>query len=315
MFLFVALFSSSFDINESRAQQCNNFIDDDGDGFIDFSGMPLPPPLLPAPPDPDCLSLIDDDESVLGGPFYVSYQDPILPFVSATDCAISGACSTYSGDIIGCATGWNCPMNDTSASCYVGVSGTAIGACLMWASAGANCSTVYEACNCTCVACTADGGACAANGDCCSNDCTGGICVASCTADGGACIVDGDCCSSDCTGGICVATIPGSVCNTDTNCDYDSGENMFNCPADCLPPGVPDKLIPDVIDDIISWLLWFAVAISVVALVYGGLCYVFSSGDAQKTENAKKIVKFALLGIFVVGISFAIIVIIDMVFH
>jgi len=99
------------------------------------------------------------------------------------------------------------------------------------------------------------------------------------------------------------------------DCEYDEGENMFNCPEDCLPDDVPNKLIPDVIDSIISWLLKIAIAISVLVLVYGGLYYVFSSGDAQKTENAKKIVKYALLGIFVAGISFAIITIIDEVFH
>jgi hypothetical protein len=98
-------------------------------------------------------------------------------------------------------------------------------------------------------------------------------------------------------------------------CNYDVGENMFNCPEDCLPDDVPNKLIPDVIDDIVSRLLWFAIAISVVALIYGGTCYVFSSGDMQKTENARKIIKHALLGIFIAGVSFAIITIIDEVFH
>ena len=37
--------------------------------------------------------------------------------------------------------------------------------------------------------------------------------------------------------------------------------------------------------------------------------------NSEKTENAKKIVKYALLGIFIVGVSYAIIVIIDTVFH
>ncbi len=285
MFLFVALFFSSFfGVNESKAQQCSNFVDDDGDGFIDLTG------LGPVLPDPQCTSPIDDDEAVLDGPFYISYQDTGTPpsFVSVTDCAIFEVCSNYNGDFAGCATGWNCPANDTSAPCHVGVSGTALGACSMWNNAGVNCNTPYEACNCTC---------------------------AICTADGGACVTDGDCCSNDCTGLVCVTVVVGPVCNTDSKCDYDLGENMFNCPADCLPAGVPSKLIPDVIDSIISWLLTFAVAISVLVLVYGGTCYVFSSGDAQKTENAKKTVKYALLGIFVAGISFAIIIIIDMVFH
>ena len=98
-------------------------------------------------------------------------------------------------------------------------------------------------------------------------------------------------------------------------CDYAAGKNMFNDPDNCLPDGVPDKLIPDVIDDVIARLLELAIAISVVALIYGGTCYVFSSGDMQKTENAKKIVKYALIGIFITGVSFAIVTVIDTVFH
>lgn len=107
----------------------------------------------------------------------------------------------------------------------------------------------------------------------------------------------------------------GAQCVADTNCDYDSGENMFNCAADCLPADVPNKLIPDVLDDAISWLLTFAIAISVLVMVYGGTNYVFSSGDMQKVETSKKIVKYAFIGIIVAGISFAIIKIADEIFH
>ena len=102
---------------------------------------------------------------------------------------------------------------------------------------------------------------------------------------------------------------------TGAECDYEGGKNMFNDPANCLPDGVPDKLIPDVIDAAVSELLKLAIAISVLALIYGGTCYVFSSGDMQKTENAKKIVKYALIGIFIAGISFAIIKILDTIFQ
>jgi hypothetical protein len=113
----------------------------------------------------------------------------------------------------------------------------------------------------------------------------------------------------------CAGNVMAQCTGSTAGCDYDEGENMFNCPADCLPAGVPDKLIPDVIDDAVSWLLWFAIAISVLALIYGGTCYVFSSGDMQKTDNARKIIKYALIGIFIAGVSFAIIKIADTVFH
>ncbi|MCK5122932.1 MAG: hypothetical protein KAQ87_02185 [Candidatus Pacebacteria bacterium] len=140
--------------------------------------------------------------------------------------------------------------------------------------------------------------------------------AATCATVPPACLSKFDTCGCTCSGTTTGCAVPAGDADADgDDCDYDLGENMFNCPADCLPAGVPSKLIPDVIDSIISWLLTFAIAISVLVLVYGGTCYVFSSGDMQKTENAKKTVKYALLGIFIAGISFAIIIIIDMVFH
>jgi len=255
--LFVALFS--FNINRSEAfLECNDTLDNDADGFFDFPG------------DPECTSLIDNDESVLGGSVYISYQDALGTVVAIKDCSISGDCSIYDGGVAGCVTGWSCLANDMGSACYVGISGNVDEACQKDISA--NCNTVYEACNCTC------GGG-------------GGGPLVGCAAPPGDADGDGD------------------------DCDYDLGENMFNCPADCLPAGVPSKLIPDVIDDIVRWLLTFAIGIAVLILVYGGVCYVFSSGDAQKTENAKKVVKYALLGIFIMGISYAIIIVADKVFH
>ena len=252
MFLFVALFSVSFDVSESRAQECIDTIDNiDGDGLIDFGAGPGF--------DPECTSRIDDDEAT-SEDTYISFRDPDLLIVHITrNCGAFNACITYDGDTDGCTDGWICLADDIGAPCYVGVYSLPGVACDNWA--GTNCSTIFEACNCTCTAAPPGPGVCG-----------------------------------------------------DGKCDYDDGENMFNCPDDCLPAGIPDKLIPDVIDSIISWLLTFAVAISVLILIYGGVCYVFSSGDAQKVENAKKIVKYALLGIFVVGISYAILEVLDTIF-
>ncbi len=100
----------------------------------------------------------------------------------------------------------------------------------------------------------------------------------------------------------------------DTTCDSSAGETMFNCTSDCLSPGIPTKSIPDVLDDIIKWILGFGLMISVTFLIWGGVSYVASSGDAQKTENAKKIIKYSILGVLVIGLSYGIIVILDEIF-
>jgi hypothetical protein len=79
-------------------------------------------------------------------------------------------------------------------------------------------------------------------------------------------------------------------------------------------PGVPTKLIPDVLNDLIGWILGIGLMLSVTYLVWGGISYMSSSGDQQKTENAKKTVKYALLGILVIGLSYAAILVLDIIF-
>ena len=123
---------------------------------------------------------------------------------------------------------------------------------------------------------------------------------------------------------ILLALLGGSVCvltplnyinaqcdggTPDTKCDYSAGENMFNCPADCKPHGIPSKKIDGaggVLEDAVSWILEIALAISIVMLIYGGLYYVSSSGDAEKATTSKKIIKYALLGIAIAGTSYVI---------
>ena len=95
------------------------------------------------------------------------------------------------------------------------------------------------------------------------------------------------------------------------DCDYSAGETMFNCPDDCLPIGIPDKSIEDVIEDAVIWILGFAVAISIVMLIYGGLYYVTSSGDTEKAATSKKIIKYALLGVAIAGSSYVILQLLD----
>lgn len=78
-------------------------------------------------------------------------------------------------------------------------------------------------------------------------------------------------------------------------------------------PGVPDKAIEDVIADATNWILGIALGISVVMLIYGGLTYVASSGSTEQAASSKKIIKYALLGVFVVGMSYTILMIIDQI--
>ncbi len=113
-------------------------------------------------------------------------------------------------------------------------------------------------------------------------------------------------------GSVCVLTPLSCVkaCNNDGTCD--AGENMFSCSTDCpVPFGIPTKSIEDILEDAVSWILEIALAISIVMLIYGGLYYVSSSGDAEKATTSKKIIKYALLGVAIAGTSYVIVQLLD----
>lgn len=56
-----------------------------------------------------------------------------------------------------------------------------------------------------------------------------------------------------------------------------------------------------------NWLLGFAAMAAVVALIWAGMNYIFSSGDTQKADLSKRIFYYAMIGLFVVGIAYALI--------
>lgn len=105
------------------------------------------------------------------------------------------------------------------------------------------------------------------------------------------------------------ASISDAAC-PDGTCDYKAGEDIFNCKADCAA-GVPDKSLNEALHDATSWILGFAVSICVFMIIIGGFYYVFSTGDQEQAQTGKKILKYSLIGLIVVGISYALIVVVS----
>ena len=48
-------------------------------------------------------------------------------------------------------------------------------------------------------------------------------------------------------------------------------------------------------------------ALSVIMLIYGGICYTISSGDAKNVEAAKNTILYAIIGVVVSVLAYAII--------
>lgn len=73
--------------------------------------------------------------------------------------------------------------------------------------------------------------------------------------------------------------------------------------------GMPTELIGDngVFSRITNTILLIVGLISVVMLVYGGLRYILSGGDSKKVTDAKNTVLYAIIGLIISLLAFAIV--------
>lgn len=65
------------------------------------------------------------------------------------------------------------------------------------------------------------------------------------------------------------------------------------------------------VTSIVNWLLGITSAIVILFLVIGGIMYVTAAGDEQKTEEAKKVITYCVVGLFIVLISYSVVLTLD----
>jgi len=73
-----------------------------------------------------------------------------------------------------------------------------------------------------------------------------------------------------------------------------------------VPSNVPDDFEQSIIN-ITNWLAGFVVMLAVLAMIYGGFIYLSSSGDQEKAAGGKRVVTYALLGLIIAGIAYAVV--------
>jgi len=78
---------------------------------------------------------------------------------------------------------------------------------------------------------------------------------------------------------------------------------------DARGDGMPAELIgPDgIFTQITNTILYAVGIISILMLIYGGLRYVISGGDSKKVTDAKNTILYAIIGLIVAILSFAIV--------
>ena len=72
------------------------------------------------------------------------------------------------------------------------------------------------------------------------------------------------------------------------------------------PSGVPTDFDNAVLNAT-NWILGFVGMIAVLMLIWGGVNYLTSAGDEEKAKTGKKTVSYAIIGLVVAGIAYAIV--------
>ncbi|MCK5332356.1 hypothetical protein KAJ41_00635 [Candidatus Parcubacteria bacterium] len=75
------------------------------------------------------------------------------------------------------------------------------------------------------------------------------------------------------------------------------------------PGGVADD-VDSAFINMTNWILGFISILAVLFVIWGGVMYLTSAGDENKAESGKKTITYALLGIVIAGLAYAMIKII-----
>jgi hypothetical protein len=68
-----------------------------------------------------------------------------------------------------------------------------------------------------------------------------------------------------------------------------------------------NKPLSEILEDLIKWLLKIVILIAILMIIVSGAMYMISAGDQQKVDTAKKALTYAILGLLVVVLAYAIV--------
>ena len=101
-----------------------------------------------------------------------------------------------------------------------------------------------------------------------------------------------------------------TVAHAADTCVPDQTSNIAAAGAQCAAPtGSADNLfaVGGIFQQISNTLIFLVGAIAVIMLIVGGLRYVTSNGEASSVKGAKDTITYAIVGIVVAILSFAVV--------
>ncbi|MFC1595142.1 pilin [Patescibacteria group bacterium] len=70
--------------------------------------------------------------------------------------------------------------------------------------------------------------------------------------------------------------------------------------GETFPDPLGGKTLPELIDDIMSWVIMIALPIASIMIIYAGFLFVTSKGNEEKLKKAKSVLLWAIIGTAVV---------------
>ena len=95
--------------------------------------------------------------------------------------------------------------------------------------------------------------------------------------------------------------------NSVTTTDPNTGAKTITCPTDSSGNINTGQALQNKIGAIISTLLLVAAAVAVLIIIFGGIGYITSIGDATRIKQAKDTILYAVIGLIAVILAYAIV--------
>jgi len=98
---------------------------------------------------------------------------------------------------------------------------------------------------------------------------------------------------------------PCSAGTTSTTPSTTTGSDKYGL-GDVKSSGLITKSPAEVVGGIIKAIIGMVGVILVVVLIYGGVLYMTSGGNEDKTKTAKKAITYGIVGITIIALAFAV---------
>ena len=71
----------------------------------------------------------------------------------------------------------------------------------------------------------------------------------------------------------------------------------------CLCPPTTATNLEDLLENVITYIFWFATAITPILIIIGGFYFITSAGSVDKVDTAKRIITYTVVGYAIILFS------------